>query len=194
MKKTLGALGLALSLTAGQQAFANDQYFSVGYEAQRWGKELLGDDFDVGLLTGKAGYKVAEGIYLEGKIGVGITDDTYSESGFYGSSPATYTFTIDPKLMAGVFAVFSKDINESFDLYAKAGINYMSFDLKHSLSVSGLGSDSETFSESETKFAIGAGMNYFFNKQHGVNLELSIPSIGDIGDLGAFTVGYIFRM
>lgn len=184
MKKIISAFSFALTLVLVQPALANDQYFSVGYEAQAWD---IGEDLTVGSLTGKAGYKVAEGIFIEGKLGIGIADDSVSGYDWDGDR---LTVTLDPKFMLGAFAVFQKPINESFDLYAKAGLNMLQFDVEYNWPDFGKSSSSET----ETKFAIGAGMNYFFDEQHGINLELSVPSIGDLGDISAFTIGYIFRM
>lgn len=198
MKKIISAFSFALTLVLVQPALANDQYFSVGYEAQSWDISDSADglhldaEFDVGFLTAKAGYKLAEGVFIEGKLGIGAGDDSSTYNNFVRTGDTLVT-TLDPKFMLGAFAVFNKDINESFDLYAKAGLNILAYDVEAKYTYLGT-TGSASSSETETKFAIGAGMNYFFNEQHGVNLELSVPSIGDLGDIGAFTIGYIFRM
>lgn len=184
MKKTLSAFSLALSLIVGQQALANNTYYSAGLEAHKWN---LGDGYKYNLsfLTGKAGYQVIEGIYLEGKLGIGATNDSVSG---YDEDDYRVTIKVEPKLNLGGFVVFQRPFDENLDAYAKIGLNMLKFDLKGSSDWA-----SVTFKETETEFAVGAGINYFFNEQHGINLELLVPSMSDFGDVTAFSLGYIYR-
>lgn len=166
MKKTLSiaAVTAALTFTAAPSVLAQEgeTYFGVNYEM--WDVD---GGWDVSLLTGKYGYKFSENFAVEGKAGIGIGDDSVG------------VVKLDPKYTLGGFAVGTYPINEQFDIYAKAGLNIFSYDIK----VSGFGSTSET----ETKFALGAGANYFFDNKQGVNFELFKP----YSDVTTISLGYV---
>lgn len=189
MKKIIStaALGILLAGTHVATAVADDNlYAGVNYEMWSWDDE--GAKPKPSYLTGKIGKKLNDGFSVEGKLGVGISDDTDTTTFDILGTTHHIDLNIDPKLYAGVFGVFSNDLNDSFEVYAKGGLNYVSFDAKATDRQTGI-SEKETISE--TKVAIGAGANFFFNGKSGINFEILAPSVADLGDMTTISFGYI---
>lgn len=177
--KKLGLTGaLALLLSCGS-AYANERndYAALGYTHYI-------DGPSVGLLTAKYGYELRDTFFVEGRLSLGVKDESYNES-FMGNS---YGWKSKVKYLVGVYAVKTMPLNERFELYGKAGLNHISSQVK--------GYD-ESFSYSatatSTKLAVGGGLNYELSKKSAVNVELFAPSVGDFGDLTEFSVGYLYR-
>jgi len=189
MKKIIStaALSVLLAGTHVTTVVADESlYAGINYEIWSWDDE--GAKPKPAYLTGKIGKKFTENFALEGKLGVGLSDD--SDSTTYDAFGSTYEvdLTIDPKLYAGVFGVFSNNINDNFEIYAKAGLNYVSFDAE--VKIEGF---SVKESATESKVAIGAGTNFFFNEKSGINLEVLAPSVADLGDITTISFGYIHK-
>lgn len=189
--KLAATAGFCVAVFSSNLVWAEESsYFGVNYEA--WSvKDDSGEDLGIGkvtwspsLLTVKAGINLNESFAIEGKLGLGAGDSskTVNFSGYQTK------MTVDPKYSFGVYGVGKIPFNEEFELYGKLGLTHFAFDLK--ASVTGYG-EIVNETESETKASIGAGANFFLDENNGINIEWMAPSIGDLGDINTFSVGYI---
>lgn len=154
-------------------------YLGVNYEYWHWNKDMtgLGDSFGSSFVAAKVGANLNRYFALEGKLGLGIGDDSTNIEGI--------KVTLDPIFNLAAFGVGKLPLNRHLEVYGKAGVTRMHLDIKENI-----GGVSDKYNLKETKFSAGIGANLMFNPYQGINFELLAPSVADIGDLTSVSAGY----
>ena len=171
MKAKYILLGCALTALSANALAADNTgktYVGAGYTMLTVSPEG-GPDFDLGALGVRGGYYFNKYFSVEGRLAFGVADDSFSGTVDVGSGPETGTLTIDLDYSLGVYAVGHIPLTDQFQLYGLAGFT------KHEVTldayIPSLGSDSESFDDSD--FSYGVGAEYDMTK----NLSLAAEYI-----------------
>lgn len=183
MKVKYILLGFALiGLSANTFAAADNTgrgYVGVGYTMLSFSPEG-GPDFDLSALGVRAGYFYNKYFSLEGRLALGVGDDTQ-----YVSVLAT-DVTVELGSMLGIYAVGHIPLSETFKLYGLVG--YSDGELK--FKAAGF---SDT-SESDSDLSFGLGAEFYMTPSASVGIEYTSyisESDYDIDGLG-ITLNYTF--
>ena len=139
----LAASVLALIPAANAQGFYGD----VNYAFISSEEEDV--DVDLGAITGHAGYIFNDYFAVEGELGFGVADESFSESGV--------TVDVGLNYVVGVYGVGILPVGDKLNLFARAG--FVQAELEASASGGGI-----TFSDSESDegYALGVGTSFDF--------------------------------
>ncbi len=167
MKKTILALTFA---AISPLAFANG-YVGGSYSFFDYAADDLGSDLSIGALSVNGGYQFHEYLAVEGRVGVGIGDDTLDGA------------TLEMDHYLGAYVKAGMPIH-NFYPYALLGMTYME------LTVSGA---EGSFSDSESDLSYGIGLDYYLNNQISLNAEYANMYDKDGVKIDGFTIGAAYH-
>ena len=147
----LGCALAALSANAVAADKTGKGYVGVGYSMMTVSPELLGD-YDLSALGVRGGYFFNKYFSVEGRLAFGIGDDskTYTD----GIDFVTLKLELDNSI--GVYALGHIPVSDQFELYGLIGFTQVEV----TGSASGtLGSGSDSYSDSDLSFGVGAEFN-----------------------------------
>jgi len=151
----LGCALAALSANVVAADKTGKAYVGVGYSMVTVSPDLL-PDFDVTTLGVRGGYYFNKYFSVEGRLGMGVGDDTQNVPGFGD-------VTLEMDTMLGAYAVGHLPLSEQFQLYGLAGLTSASSKFK-----SPGFADS---SEDETGLSFGVGAEFDMTKNWSVAFE-----------------------
>lgn len=130
------------------------------------------EDLEPTALVGKMGYFLVDQIAVEGRLGLGATDDTVND----------YGVPVDMEVdrMYGVYLVGHLPLGDQATLYALVG---------HSNFKATFSAEGESIPESESGFSYGFGVDLYPSEQFGVNLEYTQYLDETDFDLSAVSLG-----
>lgn len=134
---------------------AGTGYIGVGYSMFNVSPDLL-PDFDLSSLGIRGGYYFNKNFSLEGRLGIGVGDDTQNIPGFGD-------LTLEMDTMLGVYAVGRIPVSEKFQFYGLVGLTMADT----TFSSPGFADDSE----SETGLSFGVGVEFDMTKSLSLGLE-----------------------
>ena len=181
MKKHLTpviAVALAVSPTVlmANPMSQGDSYAGITYSQLTYDEDGISGDANPTALIGRLGYFVANQIAIEGRLGIGLSDDTVRIDGF------GQALDVDLELdrLLGFYAVGHLPVGDAASIYGLFGFT----DAKATASANGL-------SESDTDSGLSYGFGAEFNtsEQIGLNIEYT-QYLDESGyDLSAISAG-----
>ncbi len=154
---------VAALLSASISASANEQsYYGVAYSALEVGQ------FDLGALTFRFGNEFSEYIGIEGRLGIGVVDDTF-QSPFGGSFDVKLDYAFGAYLKATT-------PGDDFRAYALLGFSQLEF-------------DTSTEEEGDTSFGVG----FEFGQENNFTLEFLQMIDKDGLEVDSVSIGYLKR-
>lgn len=167
MKKLLFIF--VLLITFGSGAYALEEqgtYFAVDYTAVNSDADV--DDWDTGVLFGRYGYAIQPGLAVEGFIGLGIQDDSWTSSNGCDSADVSTDSFLGARIVA------FKDLG-GVSLHANLGLNMVtaSVEISGAASCYGIGWQ-ETYDDSEIGLTYGFGADFNISDQAAISLDFNI--------------------
>lgn len=157
-KKMLLATAICAAFTAQadtQNFYAGAQYNKVTLKEKDSG---FSASVDFGSVSALVGYKFNDYFALEGRLGTGTSDKSYSEDGYKES------FGVNLQTM--ILAKGSYQLSDEFSVFALAGYSKTEFEYKET-------APSYSFSEKDSLHGLtyGIGAEFRFENNFAVNLE-----------------------
>ena len=153
--KTIGAIVFAASIAGNAYAAEGDSYFGVQYSLLTLSESGI-PDFEPAVLVGRYGKFTSDNFAIEGRLGVGISEDTQNVFGFDTDLEIDYMF--------GVYgALYSGTSSSTTRVYGILGYTQGEF----TLTVPGLGSASD----SDSDISFGLGVDFGIGNNSVINLE-----------------------
>lgn len=162
-----------------QGAYAGIQYASVDFSFQD-----ISEDFSPTGLIGRAGSNINRYVSIEGRLGIGLSDDTITATD--GTTTASVSLELDT--LIGLYGVGHVPFGESSSIYALVG--FTQIDGTASASVTGFGSASVSDDESDLSYGIGADIGILYNVA--VNVEYVQYIDKSDFDVSAIAIGLKF--
>ena len=162
-------LGLIL-LGCSQVANAEIRYWSLQYSQISFDTEGFAEELEPSMLVLRFGAAANNYFSLEGRLGLGVQDDTLDLGGFG-------EVDLNVNYLAGLYGIFHTDIYNTTQVYGVIGFTQLEIEL------SGTGG-TEKEAESSGSFGIGANFGP-------VNLEYMLYLDEDDYETYALSIGYI---
>lgn len=134
-------------------SYAGGQFASATYD-----EDNVDDDWEPTAIVGRFGYFVADYFSVEGRIGLGLSDDAVTFNTVNG--PVDVSVEIDR--LVGGYGVGHLPLGDKAALYGLAGFT------EGKLTASANGS---TVSDTDSGFSLGVGGEFYPNEQFGLNVE-----------------------
>lgn len=160
-------------ITAVPTASAAGLYGDVGYVFLS--ADTDGASVDLGAIEGHVGYAFNDTFAIEGELGLGVADETYSGGGL--------SVTVSENYNVGIFGVANLPVTEKLDLFARAG--WVQTELEAKASFAGT---SFTESEAEDGFAFGVGAKFAFTDKIYLRADYTRYDISDF-EADGFMIG-----
>jgi opacity protein-like surface antigen len=173
MKKILTLIVLCV-LVSSINASANEgsKYFGINLSRGEYSEDGISEDFNPLAIIGKFGYCVHKNFAIEGRLGIGLTDD---EKEVYG-----YDVSLELDSLIGFYGKGILDLNERIQAYGLIGLTRA----EGTVEASGYSE-----SDDDTGLSYGIGIDFELSNKIYVGLEyVSYLSKSDF-DLAAFSVG-----
>ena len=154
---TIGLVVLLASMSG--NAFAGltpGAYAGIQYASTDFSFDGVSEEFSPTALIGRAGSNFNQYASIEGRLGIGLSDDTVTATD--GVTTASVSIEIDT--LIGVYGVGRLPLGKSSSLYALVGVTQV--DATTSTSVSGVGS-SLSDDESDVSYGVGADIGIRYN-------------------------------
>lgn len=184
MKRLLiaGACALAMLGTAhAQQAPATGPYAELGYSFLKFSGD--GMDSNIGAIRGMFGYDFHPYFGVEGMLGFGVSDDSFTDTSF--GVPVNVKVKLDN--MYGIYAKAKYSFNQ-LEVFGRAGWAHVK--VKAEASAGGVvASDSG----SDNDFSYGLGLNYNINPKMRVGIDYMIYNNKDGGKIDGWTINFGYR-
>jgi hypothetical protein len=132
-------------------------YAGVQYASTDFSFEGVSEDFSPTGLIGRAGSNFNKYFSIEGRLGIGLSDDTVTATD--GVNTASVSIELDT--LIGLYGVGHVPLGKSSSLYALVGLTQV--DATASASVTGFGSASFSDDESDLSYGIGADIGILYN-------------------------------
>jgi hypothetical protein len=170
-------------------ASAGDTYFGVGYSQATYSEPGV-PDFEPSMLGLRAGYYINENFSVEGRLGIGIGDDTQTVTLFVpGFGTFTGDVTVEIDSLIGVYAVGHLPVSSSVGLYGFLGFNKAEI-----TATASSGGTSYSYSDDDNDMAYGVGVDFNISPSSAINLEYG-NFYDDSGvSVDAITIGFTARM
>lgn len=180
MKKSLSLLAASLLCTPLLANAAPLQqgtpYAGLNYSLLNYSEEGVSDDAEPTALVGKMGYFMVDQIAVEGRLGLGTTDDTVNVNVVGVNVPVD----VEIDRMFGLYLVGHLPLGEQASLYALVGFT----DVKATFSAAGYSA-----SDNDSGFTYGFGADLYASEQFGINAEYT-QYLDETGyDLSAVSLG-----
>lgn len=154
-------IGLVISLgSISGNAFAGltpGGYAGVQYASTDFSFQDVSEDFSPTALIGRAGSNLNRYFSIEGRLGLGLSDDTVTAT----SGTTTASLSIEIDTLIGVYGVGHVPLGKSSSLYALVGLTQV--DATASASATDIGSASTSDDESDLSYGIGADIGILYN-------------------------------
>ena len=154
-------IGLALSLgSLSGNAFAGltpGAYAGIQYAVADLTLDGIPEDFSPTALIGRAGSNLNQYFSIEGRLGIGLSDDTVSATD--GVNTASISIELDT--LIGAYGVGRLPLGESSSVYALVGVTRV--DASISASLTGFPSVSDSDDESDLSYGVGADIGILYN-------------------------------
>ena len=157
-------------------------YVGIQYSSFDFSFDNVSEDFSPTGLVGRAGSNINRYISIEGRLGIGLSDDTVTAS----NGVTTESVSIELDTLIGVYGVGRMPLGKSSSIYALVGLTQV--DATKSTSATGFGAVSDD--ESDLSYGIGADIGILYNVW--VNVEyVQYIDKSDI-DVSAIALGMKF--
>jgi opacity protein-like surface antigen len=165
----------ALALSASPLALAatGDNYAGGQYAITTYHNDTGTEDADMGVLMFRLGKEINPNLSVEGRLGIGIADDTAGIT------------TLETDSILGIYAIGRLPVSKDFDVYGVLG--YTRIEL--TLTISGLGS----VSSDDTDISYGLGGEFRVDDKWSVNLEYMNYYDEGIEEVTALSLGANYR-
>ena len=164
--KTTRSLLAAIALTSVASLASAEGYLGANYSF------IDEDDVELGALVVKGGYKFTDWAAVEGRAGLGITDDSY------------HGVDIELNSLYGAYFVAGLPTDSGFYPYVLAGYT------KAEVEASGFG---VSFKEDDSDFSYGLGADYYFSDNVAANLEFIRYMDKNDSELDAINLGVTYK-
>ncbi|MCP1727417.1 opacity protein-like surface antigen [Natronospira proteinivora] len=167
------------SIAMGSSIDHGTSYGGVHFSQLAYDEDGVSNDANPTLLTGRLGHFFANQVAIEGRLGLGLSDDTVRIDDF------GLAVDVDMELdrLFGVYAVGHFPLGQSASIYGLFGFT----DAKATFSTNGF-SDSDT----DSGFSYGFGVDIYSSDQFGLNIEYT-QYLDESGyDLSALSLGVKF--
>ena len=159
-----------------------ETYVGVQYAVGNYSEDGISEDFNPTALVGRLGRYVTPDFSIEGRLGLGLQDDTQ----FIPEFGSGFDATLELDSIIGVYATGHFDVTESFSLYGLLGVSRV----KGETSVPSFPGLKSTETNSGLSYGVGADVGI------GKNVALNIEYIQYLDksdfDLGAIAVGAVY--
>ena len=169
------AAAVALSTNSVFAGTAGTKYVGVGYGIATYSEDAISEEFNPTALVGVLGANVTDNFSIEGRLGIGMQDDTVNVAGI-----ADFKLGLDS--LIGVYGVGHINLNESSSVYGLLGISR----IEGTISIPdfpefGSSSDDDTGLSYGIGVDIGVGKNVALNIEYVQYLNKSDFDISAIG-------------
>ena len=149
------------------------------------GITVSADDASLTAFYGRLGYQVSENFSLEGRLGLGVGDDTVdiTLTDSNGNS-AIVDGELELKHLIGAYIRVGAPTSNAFYPYAIAGITQVKLDATVG---------AVTVSDSESDFSFGVGADFGDADSGGFNIEYMNYYDDDGASVKGFSIGYVSR-
>jgi opacity protein-like surface antigen len=170
-------------------ASAGDTYLGVGFSQLTYSEDGF-PDLNPTMLGLRAGYYLNRNFSVEGRLGIGIGDDSVQLINFptpYGLFTGDVAIEVDS--LIGVYAVGHIPASDSFDFYGFFGFNRADI-----TATATSGGTSFSYSDDDSDMAYGIGAEFKINPTSAINLEYG-NFYDDSGvTVDAITIGFTMNM
>ena len=154
-------IGLVVSLGfMSGNAFAGltpGAYAGIQYASTDLSFDGVAEEFSPTCLIGRAGSNFNQYVSIEGRLGIGLSDDTITAT--YNATTASISAEIDT--LIGLYGVGHLPLGKSSSIYALVG--FTQIDATVSASETSVGSASMSDDESDLSYGIGADIGILYN-------------------------------
>lgn len=154
-------IGLVVSLgPMSGNAFAGltpGAYAGIQYAIADFSFEDVSEDFSPTGLIGRAGSNLNRYFSIEGRLGLGLSDDTVTVT----DATTNASVSIELDTLIGLYGVGHVPLGKSSSVYALVGLTQI--DATASASVTGIGFASLSDDESDFSYGIGADIGILYN-------------------------------
>jgi opacity protein-like surface antigen len=159
-------------------------YAGVQYAIADFSFEGVQEDFSPTGLVGRAGSNLNRYFSIEGRLGLGLSDDTVTIT----DAATSASLSVELDTLIGIYGVGHVPLGKSSSIYALIGLTQI--DATASASVTGVGSASLSDDESDFSYGLGADIGILYNLW--VNVEyVQYIDKADI-DVSAIALGLKF--
>ena len=155
---TIGLVVLLASMSG--NAFAGltpGGYAGIQFASTDFSFEGVPQEFSPTALIGRAGSNLNQYVSIEGRLGIGLSDDTVTAT----DGVNTASVSIDIDTLIGLYGVGRLPLGKTSSLYALVGFTQV--DATASASATGLGSASFSDDESDLSYGVGADIGIRYN-------------------------------
>lgn len=174
---------LLFFMRAGTADSENENYFGIQYGIAQYNEDSISQEFNPTLLIGRFGHYFHPNFSLEGRLGLGVQDDTQRLPEF-GVSGLDATLELD--YILGVYGKGHLNLTDSFSIYGVLGAS----EVKGTASLPSIPGIKGNESNSGVSYGIGADLGIGHNIA--LNLEymqyLDKPEF----DIGVIGLGMVF--
>lgn len=128
-------------------------YAGIQYASTDFSFEGVPKDLSPTALVGRAGSNFNQYVSIEGRLGIGLSDDTVTS--------ATESLSIEIDTLIGLYGIGRLPLGKSSSLYALVGLTQV--DATTSTSMTGFGSSSFSDDESDLSYGVGADIGIQYN-------------------------------
>jgi outer membrane immunogenic protein len=159
-------------------------YAGVQYASFDFSFEDVSEDFSPTGLIGRAGSNINQYFSIEGRLGIGLSDDALTVSD--GVNTASVSIEVDT--LIGIYGVGHVPLGKSSSIYALVGLTQV--DATRSAAMTGSASASLSDDESDLSYGIGADIGILYNLW--INVEYVQYLDKSDFDLSAIALGVKF--
>lgn len=173
IKQIISVTALALLANTAVCAAPGQPYVGGQYAITTYHNDTGTEDADMGVLMFRLGTEINPNFSVEGRLGLGISDDTAGIT------------TLETDSILGVYAIGRLPVSKDFDVYGVLG--YTRVEL--TLTVSGLGS----ISSDDTDISYGVGGEMQINDKWSASLEYMNYYDEGVEEITALSLGANYR-
>jgi len=170
-------------------ASPGDTYIGIGFSQLTYSENGF-PDFNPTMLGFRAGYYVNDNFSVEGRLGMGIGDDTNNVSVFIpGSGTFTGDIAVEIDNIMGIYAVGHLPASDSFGVYGFFGFNNADI-----TATATSGGTSYSYSDDDSDIAYGIGAKLKLSPVSAINLEYGNFYDEDNVTVDAITIGFTTKL
>jgi len=174
------AATLLVTSHSAMAASPGDTYIGVGFSQLTYSEDGF-PDFNPTMLGLRAGYYLNRNFSVEGRLGLGIADDTKGVN--YGGFSGDINVEVDS--LMGVYAVGHFPASDSFGFYGFLGFNNADI-----TATATSGGTSFSYSDDDSDIAFGIGAELKVSPASTINLEYGNFYDEDTVSVDAITIGF----
>lgn len=173
---------LLFFMRAGIADSVDENYFGIQYGIAQYNEDGISQEFNPTMLIGRFGHYFHPNFSLEGRLGLGLQDDTQFLPELGGGLDAT----LELDYILGVYGKGSLNLTDSFSIYGVLGAS----EVKGTASLPGIPGIKGNESNSGVSYGIGADLGI----GHNIALNLDYMQYLDKPDfdIGVIGLGIVF--